>query len=379
MEDLVAFQNQLANRRILVTGHNGFKGSWLCEWLLSLGSEVHGVSLPPNTSPSLFELLKLGSRLEHHILDIRDRKALADRVRQIQPELVFHLAAQPLVRVSYQQPAETWETNVIGTVNLLDAIRQSDSVRACVVVTSDKCYEAAHGESAFVETDPLGGHDPYSASKAATEIAVSSFRRSFFPGSDSCRIASARAGNVIGGGDWSKDRIIVDIVNSITQNRPVNLRNPSFTRPWQHVLDPISGYIVLACKLLRGNGQAYAEPWNFGPESESSVSVEKLTAQAIQHWGTGSLTKPDLDKQPHETEFLSLSCEKAKNQLAWRSAWDLEQAIANTMDWYRCWHNGGDMQKKTRSQISDFCKQARKRKIAWALRETKSDSARIDT
>ena len=321
-----------AGRRVLVTGHTGFKGSWLSHWLLAEGAEVAGYALAPDTTPALFNLLGLASRLRYIEADVRDAGRLATEVATFRPEVVLHLAAQPLVRKSYREPRQTWETNVLGTVNLLEAVRACDSVRACIVVTSDKCYENREWLWGYREDEAMGGHDPYSSSKGAAELAVASWRRSF-PGG--VRLASARAGNVIGGGDWSADRIVTDFVLAIQAGQPLRLRNPNATRPWQHVLEPLSGYLTLADRLLGADGDRFAEAWNLGPSDASVTTVAELARRLVAAWGSGSVEIPTNPQQPHEAGLLKLDPSKAAARLGWRGRWDVAETAARTARWYR--------------------------------------------
>lgn len=360
------FSGAFRGRRVLVTGHTGFKGSWLCEWLLDLGAEVSGLALAPDTSPALFQVLGLDQRLaSHHLVDVRDAAALNAAVAETQPEVVFHLAAQPLVRLSYREPAATWATNVQGTVHLLEAIRAAPMVRACVVVTSDKCYENREQVWGYRENDAMGGHDPYSASKGATELAVASWRRSFFHEPNGCRLASGRAGNVIGGGDWSADRIVVDFVAGIVAGRSLILRNPAATRPWQHVLEPLSGYLHLAAKLLGHDGQHFAEGWNFGPADASVTTVEHLARNLVAAWGAGSVAVPDKCDQPHEAGLLKLDVSKAAAHLGWHGIWDVDRTVRETVAWYRAHLAGADALEFTRQQIRAYTTDALTAKLTW--------------
>lgn len=369
------FADAFRGRRVLVTGHTGFKGSWLCQWLLELGAEVHGFALAPDTSPALFSLLDLDVRLaSHRIGDIRDEAMAAAAVAACRPEVVFHLAAQPLVRRSYREPALTWATNVQGTVHLLEAIRMVGGVCATVVVTSDKCYENREQVAGYRESDAMGGHDPYSASKGAAELAVASWRRSFFHEPGAMRLASGRAGNVIGGGDWSADRIVVDLVAAIEAGRPLTLRNPAATRPWQHVLEPLSGYLWLAARLLGEDGGRYAEGWNFGPSPQGVATVRELAEQMIAAWGAGSITCGVAQSGPHEAGLLTLDVAKAATELGWRGVWDLKQTTAVTAAWYRRHHElltsgstdiVSTMTAFTTEQIADYVRDARDARLVW--------------
>ena len=370
MEDLVTgmFDNAFRNRRVLVTGHTGFKGSWLCQWLLDLGAEVHGLALAPDTTPSLSEVLELPSRLaSHRIADVREAAAVHAAVAAIRPEMVLHLAAQPLVRLSYREPAATWATNVQGTVHVLEAIRAVGGVRACVVVTSDKCYENREQVWGYRENEAMGGHDPYSSSKGAAELAVASWRRSFFQDPAGLRLASGRAGNVIGGGDWSADRIVVDFVGAIASGKPLCLRNPNATRPWQHVLEPLSGYLWLASRLLWEDGPRFAEGWNFGPADASVTTVKALADRLVAAWGQGRVEIPGNAGQPHEAGLLKLDVSKAAAQLGWRGLWDVERTVVETVAWYKTHHQrSADLKELTRRQIDAYTADARAAGLAWA-------------
>ena len=331
--------------RVLVTGDTGFKGSWLALWLHELGAHVTGMALPPRTEPSHFQLAKLGDTIHHVDADIRDIEAVARIFRQEQPRIVFHLAAQALVRDSYDDPKATFDTNIGGTVNILEAVRQCPSVRAVVVVTSDKCYENQEWVWGYREKDPLGGHDPYSASKGAAEIVTAAYRRSFFGPKGlgpHLGLATARAGNVIGGGDWAKDRIIPDCVRALAAGKPIVIRNPQATRPWQHVLDPLAGYLLLAARLLE-NPDTFSGAWNFGPRTSDQITVHKLAERFIKAWGNGTILAPHPEKnQPHEAHLLNLNTDKAAFALKWHPVLDSTSAIDWTVDWYKSWHESTD-------------------------------------
>ena len=360
------FGDVYRGKKILVTGHTGFKGSWLTEWLLSLGAQVAGYSLAPETVPSHFELLGHSDRIHHHIGDIRDGDGIKKFVQEFNPEVVFHLAAQPLVRLSYREPVATWDTNVMGTVNLLEAIRSCATVRACVVVTSDKCYENREWPWGYRETESMGGHDPYSASKGAAELVVASYRRSFFHTVTSCRLASGRAGNVIGGGDWSSDRIVTDFVKSILSDIPLALRNPKATRPWQHVLEPLSGYLELGRHLLQENGQDFAEGWNFGPSDDSVVLVQELARKLVAEWGRGLVLVAPTGDQPHEAGLLKLDCSKARHAMGWHGVWTVDETVRRVVTWYREQSEGRSMIERTCEQIESYSKDARQQGLSWA-------------
>jgi CDP-glucose 4,6-dehydratase len=357
------FGSTYAGERVLVTGHTGFKGSWLCEWLLQLGAEVHGLALEPDTVPSLFRQLGLAQRLNHMVADIRDPEAVATAFAAARPRVVFHLAAQPLVRRSYQQPQETFATNVMGTANVLEATRTSDQPCAAVVVTSDKCYENLETGRDYREDDALGGHDCYSASKAAAEILTSSYRRSFFLDHADKSVASARAGNVIGGGDWAEDRIVPDCIRHLLKGEPVPVRNPRATRPWQHVLEPLSGYLQLGAHLLDGSLRggvdgrgAAASAFNFGPGPGSDRSVQELVEELLRSW-EGTWENKSDPSAPHEAHRLSLDTSKAAKVLGWTPHWDFARTVRETADWYR---DASDLtspsqfQELTRGQIEAY-------------------------
>lgn len=355
MESLVNLQGAFEGRRVFVTGHTGFKGSWLCQWLLGLGAQVCGYSLAPDTAPSLFAQLGLAKRLKHHVGDVRDAEALCAAIREFQPDYVFHLAAQPLVRRSYSEPAQTFEVNVMGTVHVLEALRALNSPCAAVMVTTDKVYENPETGCAFAEGDRLGGSDPYSASKAAAELAIHSYRKSFFSDSDCpVALASARAGNVIGGGDWATDRIVPDCIRALIRREPIQVRNPQAIRPWQHVLEPLSGYLLLAQKLSRaGGGGKLADAFNFGPILASSQPVAALVQELLKHW-EGSWVVHSDPKAPHESGKLQLSTSKALNNLGWQPRWNFNTTIEKTALWYRDVERGCDPLELTNRQIAEY-------------------------
>lgn len=361
------------SRRVLVTGHTGFKGSWLSEWLLLLGAEVHGIALAPDPSYSLFTHLGLEGRLHHNVLDIRNRQGLANTVREIDPDIVFHLAAQPLVRESYVTPVETYETNVMGTVNLLDALRAVPKPCATVIITTDKCYENREWVHSYRECDPMGGYDPYSSSKGCAELAVASFRRSFFNpanGPINCAIASARAGNVIGGGDRAAARIVPDCIRALEAGRRITIRSPRSTRPWQHVLEPLLGYLELAQCLyeLVSSGkqnahliEQYASGFNFGPERDSNRSVGELVEEILKNW-PGEYSAEPCEGAPHEAGLLNLATDKAFHMLGWNPVWDFKTTVTETVRWYKAEHDGLSGQALrdfTDSQIVTYSRAAR--------------------
>lgn len=330
-----AFGGAYSGRTVLVTGHTGFKGAWLSLWLLELGANVVGYALAPDTAPNLHDQLGLGRLVDSRLGDVRDASLLDKTLRETRPEIVFHLAAQPLVRRSYEAPAETFATNVLGTANLLDAVRRTPTVRACVVVTTDKCYENREDGSAYREDDRLGGRDPYSASKACAEHVVSSYRDSFFRPEGRVSLSSARAGNVIGGGDWAADRLVPDCVRALAANRPITVRNPRSVRPWQHVLDPLSGYLQLAARQL-AQPAAFAEAWNFGPDHNDPLTAAQVADLVVSAWGSGTWSAAASDPgAPHEAALLGLDSEKARARLGWRPAYRAQEAVARTIEWYR--------------------------------------------
>ncbi|MCB1908275.1 MAG: CDP-glucose 4,6-dehydratase [Rhodocyclaceae bacterium] len=331
--------SRYAGRRVLITGHTGFKGSWLSLWLSRLGARVSGFALAPDTEPSLYVAARVDERVDSMIGDIRDADRVAEAVAGFAPEIVFHLAAQPLVRRGYAEPLHTFATNVMGTANLLDAVRRSGSVKAVVVVTSDKCYREDTNTFGYRETDPLGGHDPYAASKAAAELVTSAWRASFGNCPGAALIATARAGNVIGGGDWASDRLIPDLWRAARSKRPALIRNPAAVRPWQHVLEPLSGYLLLGERLLGGDAEA-ADAWNFGPALADMESVEKLCQSMCPRLGVE--WRYDRTPQPREAAVLRLDSSKAAMRLGWRPRFSLDEAIALTGDWYARFDAGED-------------------------------------
>jgi CDP-glucose 4,6-dehydratase len=361
MEKLVImFKGAYGGRKILVTGHTGFKGSWLSLWLSSLGANVSGISLPPVATPNHWDLLKLN--IESHFIDIRDENKLRYRIQALQPDMIFHLAAQPLVRRSYQEPIETWATNVMGTANVLNAARDVDNLEAVVVVTTDKCYENKEWVWGYREIDPLGGHDPYSASKGGSELVTDSFRNSFFNLPSSALIASARAGNVIGGGDWSEDRLIPDLIRSIETSNALYIRSPNATRPWQHVLECLSGYLVLGQQLLQGN-KSCAEAWNFGPERDGNRQVQEVL-QTIKKHILGFQWSQSEGTQPHEAKLLHLDSGKARENLSWKPVWSFEEGVEATVNWYKAWLDRKELISE--AQLMAYCDLARTRGLQWA-------------
>jgi CDP-glucose 4,6-dehydratase len=337
-------------KRVLVTGHTGFKGGWMCHWLKRLGADVIGYGLAPNTDPSLYQSSAVAEVTESHFGDVRDLKGLKELVAKAKPDIIFHLAAQPLVRLSYEDPVSTFETNVMGTVNILEAARSLPHLQSCLVITSDKCYQNNEWAYSYRENDPMGGYDPYSASKGAAEIVVGSYRTSFFK--EPLRgLGTARAGNVIGGGDWADNRIIPDAIRSLSQGKEVVVRNPLAIRPWQHVLDPLYGYLLLGAKLAQEPAE-HSSGWNFGP-LRSDITVGRLVQMIVEDWGSGRWVK-DAVKGPHEAHFLRLDSTKAQNNLGWYPHLDIDESVKMTVDWYKAFLDGKDVRKMTGEQIVHF-------------------------
>ena len=350
------------SRKVFVTGHTGFKGSWLALWLLSIGAEVCGYALDPPTEPSLYRLLGMDGQLKSVRGDIRDLAALETAMRDFQPEVVIHMAAQSLVRLSYQNPVETYATNVLGTVHVLDVVRRTPSVRAVVIVTSDKCYENKEWHWPYREHEAMGGHDPYSSSKGCAELVTAAYRNSFFLNEGEVAVASARAGNVIGGGDWALDRLVPDIMRAWGSGEAVAVRNPDAVRPWQHVLEPLSGYLLLAERLLV-EGQAFAEGWNFGPADSEARSVKELVSGLAKLWGDNAswrVIKPE--KVQHEAHLLRLDSSKARAELGWSPRWNFDETIAHTVEWYKRFYSDERMQTCTLEQIELFVSRSKYQK-----------------
>jgi CDP-glucose 4,6-dehydratase len=340
-------------KRVFLTGHTGFKGSWLSLWLQAMGAELHGFSLEAPTEPALFTEAGVGNGMTSTIGDIREFKDLLAAMDRCKPEIVIHMAAQPLVRYSYREPVETYATNVMGTVHLLEAVaRHADTVRAVVNVTTDKCYENREWVWGYREDEPMGGYDPYSSSKGCAELVTSAYRQSFFQ-NGGIALASARAGNVIGGGDWAEDRLVPDILRAFEQGQPVVVRNPHATRPWQHVLEPLSGYLVLAQQLY-SEGQSFAEGWNFGPQDDSAQPVEWIVDKMVGLWGGDASWQHDGSEHPHEANFLKLDISKARARLNWAPRWDLATALSHITHWHRAWLAKEDMRALCLSQIEQF-------------------------
>jgi CDP-glucose 4,6-dehydratase len=346
------FRNIYKNKKVLVTGHTGFKGSWLTLWLNELGAEVVGYSLKPDTEPSLYNIIDLKDKCTSIFGDIRDKEDLEKVFEDHKPEIVFHLAAQPIVRLSYLKPVETYETNVLGVLNTLEAARKSGSVKVFVNVTTDKCYENIEKDYAYQEDDKMGGYDMYSSSKACSEILTSSYRNSFLKDSSSFLLASARAGNVIGGGDWAIDRLVPDCARSISLDKKIEIRNPSATRPWQHVLEPVSGYLTLGAKLLQ-DGKIHAEGFNFGPNPDSVLQVGEVTEKMVKYWGKGEVVVNKTDNL-HEANLLQLNINKSYKILGWQPKYNADLAIQKTVEWYKRFYSGENMINFTLSQIKEY-------------------------
>lgn len=344
-------------KRVFVTGHTGFKGSWLCLWLQQLGAHVKGFALSPPTSPSLFLVAKVADGMDSEIGDIRDFEVLKQSIANFRPEIIIHMAAQPLVRYSYSHPIETYSTNVMGTVHLLEAARRVGGIKAIVNVTSDKCYENREWVWGYREDEAKGGYDPYSNSKGCAELVADAFRQSFFNKSDYSQhglaLASARAGNVIGGGDWAEDRLVPDALKAFQSSEPVRIRSPHSIRPWQHVLEPLSGYLLLAQKLYL-EGVKFAEGWNFGPADEDAKPVQWIINRMTNLWGEDAGWSVDEGDHPHEAHYLKLDCSKAKMRLDWHPRWNLDETLKRIVNWHRDWLGGQCMKNRTLNEISDY-------------------------
>lgn len=340
------------NKRVLMTGHTGFKGSWLSLWLQAMGADLRGIALAPPSTPSLFEVADVALGMDHHIADIRDYEKLNNLVADFKPEILIHMAAQPLVRLSYQQPIETYATNVMGTVHVLEAARHSGSVKAIVNITTDKCYENKEWAWGYREDEPMGGHDPYSNSKGCAELVSSAYRKSFLKQAG-IALATVRAGNVIGGGDWALDRLVPDILRALEQQEPVLIRNPHATRPWQHVLEPLSGYLLLAERLYQ-HGQTDAEGWNFGPKDEDAQPVQWIVERLCEAWGGDAKWALQPGDHPHEANYLKLDISKAKQRLHWAPRWPLQTALLKITDWHKSWLAGDNMRAVCLHQISEY-------------------------
>jgi CDP-glucose 4,6-dehydratase len=352
------FDGFYKGKRVLITGHTGFKGGWLALWLHRLGAAVHGYALAPPTDPSLFLEADIGALLSSDArADLSDLERIKSVLDGVKPEIIFHLAAQSLVRASYRDPLGTLASNVMGTAHLLEAVRGCDTVRAIVVITTDKVYENRECEYRYREADPLGGRDPYSASKAAAEIVAASYRESFFTGDTghSARVATARAGNVIGGGDWASERLTPDCLSAFAANKPVRLRFPKSVRPWQHVMEPLAGYLELGRRLACPEGIRYARAWNFGPDANGDATVGEVAEGVARLWGKGARVEcAGSANDPHEAGLLRLDCTSAKTELGWKPRWSLEQALTLTVEWYKAWNNGADMAGFSLDQVSAY-------------------------
>ena len=355
------FNNYFKGKKVFVTGHTGFKGSWLAVWLTQMGAQVTGFALPPKTERDHFVALNLAKRVEHIEGDIRDYDQFNRALQKASPEIIIHLAAQPLVRLSYAEPKLTFDTNVGGAVNLLESVRNCPSVRVLVFITSDKCYRNKEWAWGYRETDELGGPDSYSASKAAAELVFSSYQESYFFKRAGFAAATARAGNVIGGSDWAQDRIVPDCIRALESRAPIQVRNPVATRPWQHVLEPLSGYLQLAQRLGSKDGQYYSGAWNFGPTKESNRTVRELVEKTLKVWGKGKAVFGEVNPNAlHEAKFLHLNCDKAHQELGWSPTWHFAEGVEQTILWYRNWLKGADAWKLTTGQIRAYEKAAQK-------------------
>ncbi|RJO61801.1 CDP-glucose 4,6-dehydratase [candidate division WS5 bacterium] len=357
MESVVVNKLFWKDKKVLITGHSGFKGSWLSLWLSECGSRVTGLALPPSTIPSLFEDVNVSSEITSIYGDVRDLALIKSVMNEFKPEIVFHLAAQALVKYSYNNPVETYSSNVMGTVNIMEAVRCSDSVRVLVNITSDKCYENREWAWGYREIEPMGGYDPYSSSKGCAELVTAAYRNSYFSnynnGSRSIAVATARAGNVIGGGDWSEDRLVPDIMRAFIEKRPVIIRNPDAIRPWQHVLEPLSGYLLLAEKLWV-DAPRFAEAWNFGPADNDAKPVLWIVENLVRAWGDGASWQNDKTAQPHEARYLKLDCSKAVQQLGWLPRLDLASALQWTTDFYKLYKQNGNIRMLISDQIFKY-------------------------
>ena len=345
------------NKKVFLTGHTGFKGAWLCLWLNSIGAKITGYALQPPTTPNLFKLCRIEQSIRSIIADMRDIKSLCKAMQEAAPEVVIHMAAQPLVRDSYKYPLETYSINVMGTVNLFEAVRTCKSVKAVINVTTDKCYENKGWIWGYRENEPLGGYDPYSNSKACSEMVTSAYRNSYFNPKEYHRhgvgVATARAGNVIGGGDWAADRLIPDCIRALLKGEKVLIRNPHAVRPWQHVLEPLSGYLILAQKLYK-DGHHYAGGWNFGPDDYGNKTVEWVVQSLCEKWGQNTSYEKDKRKHPYEANYLKLDCTKSKAMLGWRPRWNLDKAIDSILEWIKAYKEKKDLRKVCLRQIKEY-------------------------
>lgn len=379
MESLVKepriFDGVYNNRRILITGHTGFKGSWLALWLMQLNARITGCSLYMPSRPCHFDIIEMEADIDHCKLDIRNLQQLQGVFERVQPEIVFHLAAQPIVRTSYDEPKTTFDTNLGGTVNVLECIRNTPSVRAAVMITSDKCYQNVEWEWGYRENDRLGGDDPYSASKACAELACHAYHQSFFRNGGTPRISTARAGNVIGGGDWARDRIVPDCIRSLAQGKPIVLRSPAATRPWQHVLEPLSGYLWLGARLFQGCSRSVGQAFNFGPDKKEIRLVSRLVERIIEQWGDGHWRVCDQSGSKKESELLTLSCDKALARLGWHAILDFETTVDMTVGWYKLYFNKVEkMRAESIQQIGQYTEMAIMKGLPWTLTKVHHDS-----
>ena len=352
LENMVSI-NFWNGKRVLITGHTGFKGSWLSLWLNELNAEVFGYAFEPETNPSLYSQLKLSTLINNNFGDIRDTNSVANYILKVKPDVIIHMAAQPLVRHSYKEPLYTWQTNVIGTINLLEAARKLTNRCAIVFVTTDKVYKNLEWNFSYREIDQLGGFDPYSSSKAAAELVVDSWRNSFFESQDNIRIATGRAGNVIGGGDWSDDRIVPDMIKALSANEIIRVRNPKSVRPWQHVLEPLSGYLILAEKLFTQDDPVFQSAFNFGPLASNSRTVEDLVCHSLNLW-PGEWLEVINPTEPHEAGILNVSIDKAGAILKWRPKWNFEESVEKTVNWYKAFNGGALAEILVREQIKTY-------------------------
>ena len=340
------------NKRVLLTGHTGFKGAWMSLWLHSMGAKVQGFALEPPTTPSLFAEAEIGKLIKSTIGDVRDLAAVSKVVKEFKPEIVFHMAAQPLVRYSYDAPLETYATNVMGTAHLLESIRAIDSVRAVVNITTDKCYENREWVWGYREDEPMGGYDPYSSSKACSELVTSAYRQSFLDKAG-IAVATARAGNVIGGGDWAKDRLVPDVLRAFSDKQPVSIRNPNSIRPWQHVIEPLSGYLLLAEKCC-AEPKAFSQAWNFGPRDDDAKPVGWIVETMANKWSKEAAWSFDEGPHPHEAHYLKLDISKARQMMGWVPRWSLDQALDNVIEWHHAWLQRRDVREVCLKQIERY-------------------------
>jgi len=362
------FNNTFENKVVFLTGHTGFQGSWLTLWLKLLGAKISGFSQEPPTNPSMFKILELEKKIKHNVGDIRDQKSLEKILKRSKPDYVIHLAAQALVRDSYTKPLETFDTNIMGTANLLQSIRNLDSMKACIIMTSDKCYDNSIPNRAHKETDPMGGFDPYSASKGASELVIASYRNSFFNNKQSeQKISTVRAGNVLGGGDWAKDRLIPDSVASLSKRKKILIRNKNSIRPWQFVLEPLSGILWLIVKM-NSTSKKFNQSWNIGPNKKNHVNVQEIVEKISQNWkGTSWTSMNTKNNQPHESKYLKLDVTKANSVLKWKNIYDIDETIKETISWYKSYYtNKSSMYELSINQIINYVKTAKKNKLQWA-------------